>query len=338
MDSWGGGEELNALLGELMEDANVDDVVGVYLGGSHLFGCARLDSDWDLRIVMRDREQLSSSDAAADAGSVVADRELRIWEMVCGGRLYNITMYYEKEFIQRLAEHEINAVMCLLSPPAMRWRDNVACKWEMDPKALRESLFRKANSLFNRAKVYFQAENNPVAGRKLAGLSLRFLTYGVQLLGNGGSSIDFEAPNALVRRVQASSHTKWTDFRSEFRPLKHELMDRYPPLSQTVRDSSEVVQLETRHPGAFQGATEKKKLRALVEGRRNDAILDPAIVKMWDDMGAWLSTLSSHQDRIAQRIIWGSVREPPLEWIRNHLSLKDAKHVFALYVEESKSI
>lgn len=296
------------------------DVIAIYLGGSRLFGCAREASDWDWRVVVRSARTESSV--------------LDISERTVGHRVYNVTIYTRDEFVQRLQEHEINVVMCIFSPTSMKWEQE-SFQWQLDAQVLRDSLFRKSNSLFNRAKVYFVSEGDHVAGKKVGGLSLRFLIYGLQLLKEGRIT-DFHAPNALARRVQESPHMDWEAFRAEFRPLKHELMAQYPPAA-PYHNKDQLTLLEARHPGAFRGATEKQMIRALLEGKR-DQVNDVHMVAMWDSMGVWLSELTHHEDKAVQRIVGARAHtdDAPLEWMRRHVSLKDAKRVYSIFSLETR--
>lgn len=155
-------EQLSALLALCgLEDGHVTHC---FLGGSRLWGSHKPTSDWDLRVVV-DVEPEASSQLR-----ILEHRGEQSQGFVCfvlivrfkvGPYLFNVTVYGSKEFEQRLCEHEINAIMCILAPSRWvgarcvatcsvntkchlrcRWRDRRSFTWKFDAPMLRSAIFR----------------------------------------------------------------------------------------------------------------------------------------------------------------------------------------------------
>lgn len=176
------------------------NVVAVYLGGSRQYGCARPDSDWDLRVVV---EQVRRVDDGQPLDIVEADVE---------GRALNVTVYSWEEFEARAREHELNVLLALAASDP--WLELRRPRVQLEPALLKAAVFRKANSLFHRAK---QSEW-PVVGAKLGALALRLLVYGLAVgwrerLGSARSSRGRCCAPAMCESTIGWSPASWWQLR-----------------------------------------------------------------------------------------------------------------------------
>lgn len=185
-----------------MEDVRASiehDVLKVYPFGSRVYGVNDADSDIDLIIV-------------------VDSEDGNLFYTVKYPKM-DIIVYSEKYFIQRIKDHEIDAIECISQDKY----DSYASDFQLDRAKLRRKVSAIASNSYVKCKKKI-AQGDIRIGKKSLFHSLRILGFGIQIAENGKivNSREMNAVNAKVFTMGNDWDELNAAFKSHFNSLKTE--------------------------------------------------------------------------------------------------------------------
>jgi predicted nucleotidyltransferase len=197
----GGGDVFvpseRALLDILAEQGVPENqIVNIYLFGSHTFGCATATSDYDFLIVLK--KQISGED-----------------HLFHDTPKMDLVLMSEEGFETALREHVLWVVQCVLLPPAFVIRSKRTFVFRLDKSTLRQFLMQECNRTWVKAKKKLTVENSPILSRKNICHSLRALMFGCQLAEHG-SIVDWTCANDLHGELTHETSTDWGYFDGKY--------------------------------------------------------------------------------------------------------------------------
>jgi len=196
---------LDAIAENLKLGDRLPVIRNVYAYGSQVFGTAGPTSDHDY-IIVEDGE-VGKEDTLSNNG-------------------VDATLYDCKRFRQRIEDHEISVLECLLLPKEHILKKELEFPWQLDRSKLRESLSAKASNSFVKAKKKFEVEQQPYIAKKSLWHSLRILKFGIQIAVHG-RIIDFAEANALWKAITDNPSTTWEDYKQEYQVLYNNLKTQF---------------------------------------------------------------------------------------------------------------
>ena len=196
---------LGAVTENLKLEGRLPVIRNIYAHGSRVFGTASVTSDHDY-IIVEDGE-VGKEDTLSHNG-------------------IDATVYDCKRFRQRIEDHEISVLECLLLTQEHILKKELEFSWQLDRSKLRESLSAKASNSFVKAKKKFEVEQQPYIAKKSLWHSLRILKFGIQIAVHG-RIIDFSEANDLWKAIVDNPSVVWEDYKQEYQSLYNNLKTQF---------------------------------------------------------------------------------------------------------------
>lgn len=183
------------------------NVLNIYAYGSRVFGNASSSSDYDYIVVEEGEENREATLAIPSLNM-------------------DITLYDCKRFRDRIAEHEISILECLMLPAAYILQEKAKFDWSLDKSKLRESLSAKSSNSWVKAKKKFEVEHQPYIAKKSLWHSLRILKFGLQIATHGRIA-DFSECNALWKDIRDNPSLAWEDYKRSYQDTYNKLKTQF---------------------------------------------------------------------------------------------------------------
>jgi predicted nucleotidyltransferase len=180
--------------------------VSIYQYGSHVYGTAGPQSDFDIIMVSPMEESYNQFH----------------WQNL------NCTVFSIKEFEQRLIEHDITMLECMFLPCEFIVKDKRQYNFEISKYVLRHSVSKKASNSFVKAKKKLTVEKsfNPYVAKKSLFHSLRIPIFGKQLA-EFGKIVDYSAANHYWPQIRDCGHEDWSYYKKKYQPVFNNLMSDF---------------------------------------------------------------------------------------------------------------
>jgi len=192
-----------------------DDVVGVFLVGSRLWGSATYNSDYDFIVVHRNAKM--SPHATLHNGEIDASA-LHLVE-------------FQKRVVE---EHKFYELLCLWLPQEYRWKEsNESAKsnspltvslrnsFHLQPRTLFQSIDEETARDWRMAQKYVQ-KGNVERGKKTIVHAFRLMLLATQLI-RDGKLWDFHAAQHYYEQMRAEFACDWAHYAACYRPKFDEL-------------------------------------------------------------------------------------------------------------------
>lgn len=175
--------------------------------GSRVYGTHKEDSDYDYMAIVKDGE--------AETGSEYRHHDI------------NIHIYTRSDYQSQLNDHKIHTLEGYFLP------DGIVAgmfKFKLDPVKLRHELSEKASNSFVKAKKKIEKEKDYYIGWKSLFHSLRILTFGIQMGGEGKIS-DYSAANHYWFEILGVQQYNWAYFKEKYQPEYNRLASEFRKLA-----------------------------------------------------------------------------------------------------------
>ena len=188
-------------------------VAGMFLVGSHLWGTARKDSDWDVVVIMKNnfKKGKSKKYVGDETETSIHNSNVDAW------------VISEKKFAEAVRKHRMYELMCLYVPIENRLINySFPIKFDIDAKIL----FDQTLSVYARdwEKANKQGgKNNLKRAEKILLHCTRNLLLTLQLLRNGKIEV-FDEANKYVRQIWQPIPDQYKDLQFKFQTIHDELM------------------------------------------------------------------------------------------------------------------
>lgn len=186
-----------------------EDVLNVYMYGSHVYGTNSEKSDHDFIVVAKDtchdQDSLSSS-----------------W------RNLNATIYSQSSFQEKLNLHKISALECFFLPKDKILRSSIVFPFKVQKSILRSSISEKASHSWVKASKKFIVEKDKdiYIGKKSLFHSLRIIDFGTQIA-KEGAIINYASSNEIWEEIITNPSVNWEDYKNQYHDLFNAKMTEF---------------------------------------------------------------------------------------------------------------
>lgn len=204
-----------------------DNIISVYIYGSHVYGTANHGSDYDFIAVVKDKHDLRLNSEVIK----IAKENLGI-EMKKSIQA-DVNAYTEEEFLTALNDMEISFLVCVnlwvhghsIANRTLVYGKNYEMP-KLDLRKLRESISKKASNSWVKSKKKLQplsVDYAPKIGKKSAWHALRILAFGSQLAKH--RKINVECMNEIYDSIMACD--SWQEIDMQFRSVYNHLSTEF---------------------------------------------------------------------------------------------------------------
>lgn len=178
-----------------------DNIVALYDYGSIVYQTNNKDSDHDVILILKNKEDSKTIDF------------LNQW--------LDVNVFSEEEFKHMIKEHEISALECLFLNKENIWKENQSWHFELHLPTLRNAVSAKSSNSWVKAKKKFIVEKdfNDYIGKKSAWHAIRMLNFGTQIA-KCEKIVDFKSMNDLLPQIMECHD--WEEIDSKFRKTYNE--------------------------------------------------------------------------------------------------------------------
>jgi hypothetical protein len=198
--------ELPVSVEEIFEGIGINllSVQSLHIQGSRLYGINDANSDWDLSLITTE----------------VSENDFR--EVSIGGNDFDVHLFSQSNFQNRLDNHEMRELESLSHPEEFILIDNKSFSLDIDNNKLISQVNFESDDLWNRAKNTLNSGGDSYVALKNIWHSFRFLIFAEQILQNG-NIVEFSAANYLYEPIINSKQTDFEYFVLNFSQLRDTL-------------------------------------------------------------------------------------------------------------------
>jgi hypothetical protein len=186
----------------LLANSGYADLLAAYSYGSHVYGNARSDSDYDFIVIV----------PSGYTNQVSSD-------------FVNINVFSENTHLQRIAEHEISALETLWLPESLQMIPK-SYPFTLDKSKLRHSLSSKSSNSWVKAKKKLTVvqDFDAKVGKKSLWHSLRIIDFGKQIA-TEGKIYDYASCNHFFDEIMY--HENWIELYEKYKPVYNEYLTEF---------------------------------------------------------------------------------------------------------------
>lgn len=171
-------------------------IKNVYIFGSQVYGTAQKDSDVDVKMI---------------ANNSVPEIELN-----CGR--YNIHVITPDEFRNKLKQHHIGSIECLMADENFRLKEEIDWQFKLNIVSLRHSVAHTASNSWVKCRKKLEFGEYYI-GIKSMFHSLRIVDFGIQIARHG-KIVDYSSMNYIWNQLNGKTWT-WEELDKTFREIRN---------------------------------------------------------------------------------------------------------------------
>lgn len=189
-----------------------DDVLNIYVHGSHVYGTATEHSDIDYILVVNDLNKF-----------IEENKQQKI-----GNDDYNFVS--KDNWIKQADINSIDFIECHFLPANLIIKETFKPDFKLDPIKIRNYFSKHASNSWAKAykKLTVEKDFAPYIGKKSLWHSLRIYMFGINLLETG--KLDYTLANHLFDDIVNNDRVDWQYFKDKYQPLRNELKSKFKEL------------------------------------------------------------------------------------------------------------
>jgi len=197
-------------IGALSAEHSTDRLINLYPYGSRVYGCAGLQSDYDM----------------------IAVYDANVGKTEFTGPTIHVTTYGKKAFDAILCCHDISAIECVSLPEDAVLVNKNSPVFRLSVPHLRSSVSETASHSFVKAKKKLTVANSldPYRGKKSLFHAFRIIKFGCQVA-KYGKVVDFSEANGYWKDIVLNNINDWEYYYGKYKPEFNSLMTEFRKLA-----------------------------------------------------------------------------------------------------------